>query len=742
MISLSRSLWIICMVWITALFGNNKTFMKMDAGLRHLLINKQLSIVKNHSLNKESNDNIYILAEGDNCQSAIIQEGGRIYTNLGNMVSARVPFNAILALAQNSGIKQLSLPHHYHRRNDLLTTDIRADQVYAGLSPLSQSYTGAGVIIGVIDTGIDITHPDFKKSDGTSRILAVWDQNISGNPPSGYEYGVEWTKADIDNNLCTHEDDMEQGHGTHVAGIAAGNGQAIGQYRGIAPDAELIVVADNQTTPGSFIDAVNYIYNKADALGKPCVINASLGSHQGGHDGTDLESRMLDQLISESPGRAFCASAGNEGDEFIHLSYPTSVDSFYTYVYPGPDGVIMLYIRLPNAVLNQTHFAIGWDEHNYDPFSEDGGPIQFGGRTPWFSVQETVDNIAFYERANAWDGAEVGRVSFEFDTQSEDITVLRIIIEDDVIWDDENEIVEDMDLWRFMVWQPDDRMDVWVADLGYSYPKEISHPYYRDPDNTSSVGVPAVAKNVIAVGASVNRESYIDQFGDTWINSDDPAGSLASFSSRGPTADGRLKPDIVAPGHGVISTLSNQAKNSGEIDETNIVQGGKHMLSSGTSMSCPAVTGCIALYLQKHPNATAQQIYQVIAGTARQDDDTGINLPNNNWGYGKIDVFAMLTNTTTVDNRETTPKDFSLNQNHPNPFNNTTTWQYYLSETTPVQIKIQNLQGQQVFTSHFSTQQPGRHHLYLDATLFSSGVYVLSIETPKWKASKKMILMK
>ena len=728
----------------TMLFCGNASLLKMDAALRHLLSRGSQSPLYQQTLHGslQSENSLYILAEGENCRSAIFQQGGSVVIDCGHLVSAYVPLNAMTSLACHPDIQHLSLPHRYRRHNDMLTADIRADQVFAGASPLSQSYTGRGVIIGIIDTGIDVTHPDFIKSDGQSRILAIWDQNISGNPPSGYEYGYEWTQSDINNGSCSHTDPYEQGHGTHVSGIAAGNGRATGAYRGVAPEADIIVVADNPEATGGFIDGVNYIFSKADALGRPCVINASLGSHQGGHDGSDLESRMLDQLVTASPGRVLCASAGNEGDDFIHLSYPATEDSFYTYVYPGSDGLIMLYIRLPNDVLNQVHFAIGWDEHNFNPFTEEGGPVKFGGRTPWFSVQETVDNIGFYERANSWDGQEVGRVSFEFDTQNDSITVLRIIIEDDLIWDDENEIVDDMDLWRFMVWQPDDRMDAWLADFGSTYPGTISQPGYRDPDNNCSVGIPAAARQVIAVGATVNRETYMDQFGDSWIYSDEPEGSLALFSSRGPTADHRIKPDIAAPGQGVISCLSAAVKNAGTVDETDIVQGGRHVISSGTSMSCPAVTGCIALYLEKYPGATAQQIYQAVTGTARQDDDTGAILPDNNWGYGKIDAFSMLSHATGIPSDLSGPGTFFLSHNYPNPFNDQSVIYYRLPNKNSVHIRIYDIRGRELATLVDEKQEPGTYRIQFDGREYASGVYLCRVAAGSDIRILKMALIK
>lgn len=742
---LSRFFGIALIVWVSILYGgDNSLLMKMDAGLRRLVQDGPLSKVKGDQPAADGQDGrkIHILAEGGDCRMAIRQIGGHINTDLGTRVSARVPLSALSVLAENPGIRRLCLPHRYDRTNDRLTADIRADQVYNGSSPLTRSYTGKGVIIGIIDTGIDITHPDFQNADGTTRILSIWDQNADGDPPAGYDYGTEWTNADIDNGLCSHEDDVEGGHGTHVAGIAAGNGRAVGQYRGVAPEADLIVVADNDNFSGGFIDGVNYIFDRAEELGKPCVINASLGTHQGGHDGADQESRMMNQLVAESAGRALCASAGNEGDAFIHLSYPTDSDSFYTYVYPRADETVILYIRLPNDLLSRTRFAVGWNTHDFDPFSLEGGPIEFTGRTPWHSVQEIVDNLDIYDRARDKTGDQVGRVSFEFESKNDTITLFRIMIEDDCTWDEDGETVQNMDLWRFMVWQPDSRIDAWIANLGASYPGKIDDPDYLDFDNQSSVGLPALAHNVIAVGASVNRETFVDQYGDSWIFSEDPAGSLASFSSRGPTSDGRIKPDLVAPGDGVISALSAQAKNTDAVDPSDIVEDGQHMIASGTSMSCPAVAGCIALYLQQHPNAAYQQIRDALIDAARRDENTGTHLPDNDWGYGKADVFAMLTSGTDIDERKKMPVDFSLSRNFPNPFNDATRFHYSIIEPASVRLKIHDITGRCVYEKTLGRRTAGTYPVRLDAAALTSGVYLYTIESGNRSLSKKMVLMK
>ena len=299
-----------------------------------------------------------------------------------------------------------------------------------------------------------------------------------------------------------------------------------------------------------------------------------------------------------------------------------------------------------------------------------------------------------------------------------------------------------MNLWRFMIWKPDSRIDAWVSDLGFTFQGEITDVHYIKPDNRITIGIPAVARKVIAVGATVNRETFTDQFGTTWSYSDVPAGQLADFSSQGPTADGRLKPEIVAPGHGVISSLSESAKTNGQLKETDITEGGRYMIRSGTSMSCPAVAGTIALYLQQHPEADHESILQKLTQTARQDDDTGIDLPNNLWGYGKTDALALLSPGSDVNISGQQPEKWELKQNSPNPFNLSTCIRYTLIQKTPVQIQISSLTGQIIIRKDLGIQSAGHHQWIFEAEGIPSGEYICILTTLHWKSSRKMILIK
>ena len=196
---------------------------------------------------------------------------------------------------------------------------------------------GNGVLIGIVDSGIDYENPDFRNEDGTTRIAALWDQTVeTGLPPAGYNVGTEFTSQQINAALqmTGHAERFRlvpsrdiSGHGTAVAGIAAGNGRGSEgrRYRGVAPEAELLIV--KMGIPGEYgfprttqlMRGVDYIIRKAEELKKPVAVNISFGNTYGSHDGTSLVERYLN-TVSERWKNVICVGSGNEGTTAGHAA--------------------------------------------------------------------------------------------------------------------------------------------------------------------------------------------------------------------------------------------------------------------------------------------------------------------------------------------------------------------------------------------------------------------------------------
>ena len=159
--------------------------------------------------------------------------------------------------------------------------------------------TGEGILVGIVDSGVDYFHPDFRNEDGSSRILRLWDQSVNGNPPESYVTGTEYTKEEIDKALALEETEGRRlvpsrdfsGHGTAVLGIAAGNGRASGGVNcGVAYESELLVVKMGNARENSFprttelMEGIDYLVRQAVQMGKPIAINISFGNNYGSHE--------------------------------------------------------------------------------------------------------------------------------------------------------------------------------------------------------------------------------------------------------------------------------------------------------------------------------------------------------------------------------------------------------------------------------------------------------------------------
>ncbi|MBD3162834.1 MAG: S8 family serine peptidase, partial [Candidatus Eisenbacteria bacterium] len=241
--------------------------------------------------------------------AALASLGAAPQSRIGEFVTARIAAEDLGRVAADPGVLGIEASYRMVPSLDVSVPEIRANLVNQGAP---SGYSGSGVIYGMLDDGIDITHEDFKNAGG-SRVLYIWDHYRDGNAPSGFDYGYEYTKAMIDAGQASQFVN-DGGHGSHVAGIAVGDGSSLPQntYRGVAWEADIIHVRNgycdlfcygggspwwgSQTTVGS-IDGLNYMINKANALGKPLVVNQSQGTMMGPHDGTTFFEQSYDNLV-------------------------------------------------------------------------------------------------------------------------------------------------------------------------------------------------------------------------------------------------------------------------------------------------------------------------------------------------------------------------------------------------------------------------------------------------------------
>lgn len=584
----------------------------------------------------------------------------------GDIASVRIATASIPKLLGSGYVKYLEFnPSKVAVMNDTMMVRNRIKPVKQGLSPLAQAYDGSGVIVGIIDTGIDFTHPDFKNSNGSTRIQFIWDQNqTSGSTvPQPFNYGIEWTAAQINASVCTHNDLANYGHGTHVSGTAAGNGLANGFHEGIASKSDIIVVAMNfnNNVNTIYADAIQYIFDKATAAGKPCVINASVGNYYGSHDATDLEAMIIDNMLINQPGRVLVAAAGNAGNIKFHTkTVLNTTDTLFTWI-SSTGSAMGHWLYADTADVKNVKFSVGVNR----PGSTDLGRIAFQTYTYALNTQKS-DTIKF-------NGNRIGIIKTNSSINSNGVYELYHLILADSLnykWRIESCGNGKHDGWNF-------------SYVSTGLPTATVYPNilkYVMPDTISSIVSSFQCSNqVITVGNYINLNKYYD-VNNTLQVTTEVAGKLKETSSIGPTRKNIIKPDIAATGANVFSAmaLGMQANLIANLPSA-VAQGSMHVQGGGTSASSPVVAGLAALYLQAYPNASNQQVKQAIMNCAYTDGFTG-SVPNNAYGYGKLDGKAAMLCTIFTDVVKLVNP--SNGKAFPNPFKDKVTIEYEGADAT------------------------------------------------------------
>jgi subtilisin family serine protease len=694
---------------------------------------------------------VFIIGDAVEITRAVRESGGVVRTVAGSIVTAHVPERSVMTIASVGSVRRIQAAAPMRRFNDAAARAVAADRVWTAPPPGESAYTGKGVIVGIVDTGIDWTHPDFRDpaDANRSRILRIWDQNDSLGAGAGtYDYGTEWTKEQIDAALLAHDTSAvrhrdNEGHGTHVSGTAAGNGLAVGRHRGMAYDADIAVVALNWSSSTSLVDAAAYLFNLGRELGRPVVINMSLGSIESARDGSDAVDQALDALLAESSGRVACIAAGNLGDAKGHWGASLSGAPAWSYVmYDStqwiPDASMGLSIVLKAVVatsaIDSTMIAVGVDSLAH----ADNGILPVAtDTTAWQSIADIVASQSPALLPLTYrNGGAAGQAMFAAAPEGEDHYAIYVIITDVVA---ENFTTVDplsngVDFFRLLFKGTSD-VHVWTAmGLAVDGSSLATTPGagYRDWDNGYSVTSPGTAHSVLTVGASSNVAQFVNYEGQTVpLPRAGVPGELAEFSSVGPSFDGRLKPEIVAPGHGVTSALATNLRSMWlAAPESPVVFGGYHAIFSGTSMATPVVTGAVALYLERNPGATYAQVKNAITSTARRDEQTSSfgPLPNVHWGYGKLDIYHAIYGATASSDEVSDRRAVTLEQSVPNPASSTATIAFTLDERCEARLEIVDMNGTVRAVPIDGMLDAGAHDVKIDAATLTPGVYTYRLK--------------
>ena len=562
-----------------------------------------------------------------------------VNSSFDGFVSAQIPADLILTSSKALSGHHISLAQPIQLHNDSARNLSAVDQVHQGLGLISP-LTGNGVIVGVIDTGIDFNHVNLCDKDGRSRVRAVYmPHDTTGTKPivKGDTLPGSCYETPESISLLT-TDCSSSSHGTHTTGTAAGSYMVNGWY-GVAPEADIVAcgMPGEEFTDVNIANAVKYIFDCADRVGKPCVINMSIGDNFGPNDGTSFLCKVYESV--SGPGRICVLSAGNDGDAPICFHHTLSGER---------DTVTTLLKKQITGFPYQGYVSMWSDRDQIHGtrvvvINSESHEIEYASPVVDYMPEDSVFTISSDSDmtfASFFEGTILAANAMEPRAMPDGGTVYRY----HSVWDIDAKAIDDTHLLGVQYFSSRN------TDLVGWTSKSISFntcgiegivggsPY-------GSISDLATTDSVISVGAYCSRASYISKSGTTIRIGGCHPSDIANFSSFGPDENGIARPDVCAPGMALISSANryNNMANRERWPASVVIDGNEfpYYSNQGTSMSTPVVTGTIALMLQLNPSLSTAAVRDIIRQSASIDTYVANGNPAR-WGAGKMNVAAAV----------------------------------------------------------------------------------------------------
>lgn len=648
----------------------------------------------------------FVRFQSGDAEVLLSQYGCEKVTQIGDIFIVNIPLSQLSAMAADESVERIETHVDGRQMLDVTPQWVNNLPVRTGLG-LPQAYDGTGVLLGIIDGGFDLTHPSFYDMKGTTcRIKGFVDDYATDEETIG-------KKTVLGREYLTQEELMAKqhsgdaaNHGTHCLGIAAGSGYGT-NYKGIAYGADIFAVSSKNAIESHFANSadqtarVKRIFDYADEIGKPCVITYSIGFRHLPDDAV-LYEEALSQLVGK--GKVMVAAAGNDGDDYLYVEKAAGTPTAGSVMtHQSSKGKMFLMSEHPFKLKCLSPKSVSMTD------------------------MEMVDSVLF-------------------DTQhlSADSLVMRghhIILEKtgsfytltDRINDHEIGTLGDYKGLAFAI-EGDEKVQVLGERSFVNMPEvhEGKDTRFCQARMDYNIGMPGTLPSMVTIGALNGRASYVNSQGETkeGYGMRSPEGTLAFFSSKGPTFDGRIKPDAVAPGVNIISAGNSFCEDSyGTSMVTKTVFKGREypwLAMSGTSMATPCAAGIITLWMQADPTLTPDRVKEILQKTCKHIDDEGVS-PNNKYGHGLIDAYAGVVEILKQSTGIQTISSHQPTALRIRPADGQLSLQFNTAPVQPVSVKVYTVAGQLLMEQ---TLHPhGNTSFLLPVTNASKGIYIVQVNS-------------
>jgi len=698
----------VCACCVLAQVKPYESVSKMDAGLRHFVEESCRKAVSGKAASRSLSSvtagrEVNIVFYCDDQASVLsrlksMNIACKVITS--TVLTAYVPVDRIEELSALSGVRRIAGVRQKKLLNNVARAASGVDNVHGGVD-LDTPYTGKGVIIGIVDCGIEYDHIAFRESQDSTRIIAAW--TLDGKPTSPV-YGSA-------NIIAEKSDGADEDHGTHVSGIAAG-GKTLGSavYYGMAPDAEIVAAGCPDMSDANLLNGIALVRDVAEARGLPWVANMSLGSNIHPHDGSDEFALTLDTMVLG--GGHIVAAAGNEGRDYLHASHAFASD--------GEKAFFIVNHDTGGEETCLDFVAEGNEDYEITPYRYD-----------CLTKELTLISELNWKRS----GSEI--VSFHNKLTKRYEKQVSLVLSGGRV-----DLLDDYTTGKQLLalcvtGKKGQTVHGWV-EPGEFYRQDADHVM---PDREYQVNSPAIGREIIGVGSYMSSNKFTTYDNRTMSTAGTP-GELSYFSSAGPSLDGLKKPEVCAPGNILVSAYNGRRKGF-ELDHyvseivpfngTNYYYGAM----SGTSMATPVVTGIVALWLEADPGLTHAQVARILQMTSKPFSGQVSGEWDYRYGYGKIqayeglkEVLKMTSGISTVRNTDSPVTILKESSQWRILFN---------SSESYARIHIYTADGRQIYEKHLSQPQRGQEET-LSLSFLRQGLYVIRIQTRNSIVSRKILI--